>query len=404
MVVFYVFIFLLFRYCDEKCLLLHIVHPLVFNPKMQNCCKNTKSSEKFEVSEVFLQILEQINQSERPKTYAEAINFLVSRLNISDICGNHLKVFDLSADYMNGIIDFGGGDVMVKISEALKEAAISSVAEEIAVHAKVRSVLIAGPSSSGKTTFCKKLTYALQQQGLHPVSFSLDDYYVDGDRAPKDEDGKPDWESIYALDLPLLQEHIATLLSGGAVRLPRYDFMSGKSLLTDKTLQLQDDNILLMEGIHALNPLLLQGADAPADNFFRVYISALTTYRDYDGEIFPTTDNRLIRRIVRDSQFRNASARQTLSRWDSVRRGEEKWIVPFQKYADVNINSAYQYEYGLLRAHALPLLEMVEQGEPEYCEAQRLIRLLHRYHPISVDYLPPYSLLREFLGGSAYEY
>lgn len=372
--------------------------------EMQKCCKSNKSSEKFEVSDLFLRISEQINSDERPKTYEETINYLVSSLHLSDICGDHLKVFDISADYMNGVIDFGGADVMVKICEALKEAVISSVAEEVAVRQNVRSVLIAGPSSSGKTTFCKKLSYALQQQGLRPVGISLDDYYGDSLNAPKDIDGKPDWESLYALNLPLLQEHIATLLGGGTIRLPRFDFTTGKGSLTDKTLHLEEGDILLLEGIHALNPLLLTGANVSPESFFKIYISALTTRHEADGMIFPTTDNRLIRRIVRDSQFRNATASRTLSRWDSVRRGEERWIVPFQGNADVNVNSAFQYEYCLLREHALPLLEQVEAGTPEYDEAQRLIALLHKFHKVKVDYLPPYSLLREFLGGSAYEY
>jgi len=370
----------------------------------ENRCKNSKSSEKFEVSDAFLRIAEQINPEDAPKDPSEAINFLVSRLGLNNKLSKKLKVYDLSADYLNGIIDFGGGSIMVKISEALKEASISNVAEEIAIRHNVRVVLIAGPSSSGKTTFCKKLTYALEQQGLKPVGMSLDDYYMRGDKVPKDEEGKPDWESIYSLDLPLLQQHMAALLEGKEINLPRFDFMSGKSVATSNTLKLEPDSVLLVEGIHALNPLLLKNAAVDQKQFFRIYISALTSYRDHDGSIFPTTDNRLIRRLVRDSQFRNTTAQQTISRWASVRKGEEKWIVPFQQNADVNINSAYQYEYGVLRELALPRLEAITPEEPEYKEAQRLIRMLHKYHKIKVDYLPPYSLLREFLGGSGYEY
>ncbi len=371
----------------------------------QNRCKNTKSSEKFEVSHAFLHITEQINPDDAPKNIYEAINFLVSRLHINKIVGPQLKVFDLSSDYLNGIIDFGGGRTLVRISEALKEAAISTIAEEIAVRQKVRAVLIAGPSSSGKTTFCKKLSYALKQQGLKSISMSLDDYYMRGASVPIDEvDGKPDWESIHALNLPLLQEHIASLLDGKPIRLPRFDFMIGDSVLTNKVLQLEPDSILLIEGIHALNPLLLEGSSLTAESFFKIYISALTIYHEKDGSIFPTTDNRLLRRIVRDSQFRNTTIQETLSRWPSVRRGEQKWIVPFQQNADVNINSAFQYEYCVLRQLALPLLEKVQPDEPQYEEARRLIRMLHKYHRIKVEYFPPYSLLREFLGGSAYEY
>ena len=370
----------------------------------QNCRKNTKSSEKFEVSEAFLRITEQINPDDAPKTISEAINFLVSQLHVNATSSKKLKVYDTSADYINGVIDFGGGRTMVQVCEALKEAAISSIAEEIAVRQKVKAVLIAGPSSSGKTTFCKKLSYALRQQGLKPVSMSLDDYYMRGDSVPKDIDGKPDWESIYALNLPLLQEHIGTLLKGGDVRLPRFDFTIGENVLTDRVLHMETDNILLIEGIHALNPLLLSGSDLSDEYFYKIYISALTIYRDRDSSIFPTTDNRLLRRIVRDSQFRNTNVQETLSRWDSVRRGEEKWILPFQENADAHINSSFQYEYCVLRQLALPLLETVKPDEEAYPEAQRLIRMLHKYHRIKVEYFPPYSLLREFLGGSGYEY
>lgn len=365
---------------------------------------NGISSERFELSEALLQISEQIDYDKRPKTIPEVINLLVSHLQMNDLCGERLKVFDLSADYINGAVDFGGAQFLVQISEALKEAAISSIAEEVALRSAVRIVLIAGPSSSGKTTFCKKLSYALQQQGLHPVSVSLDDYYNDSIHAPLDSDGKPDWESIHALNLPMLQEHIALLTNGREVRLPRYDFTTGKSLLSDICLQLQPDDILLLEGIHALNPMLLEGVSASPDKFFRIYISALTTRQGSDGILLPTTDNRLIRRMVRDAKFRNTTAQQTLERWSSVRGGEETWIVPFQAQADVNFNSAYQYEYCLLREHALPLLAEVGPEEPEYGAAQRLTTMLHGYHKIPVRYLPPYSLLREFLGGSAYVY
>lgn len=351
-----------------------------------------------------MRITEQVNYEERPRSAPELINILVSKLGMNELCSKRLKVFDLSADYINGVVDFGGAALMVHISEALKEAAISSIAEDIAQRSKVRVVMIAGPSSSGKTTFCKKLSYALEQQGLRPVGVSLDDYYDDTEKAPLDENGKPDWESIYALNLPMLQDHIAALTRGQEVTLPRYDFLVGKSYSSNIRLQLADDEVLLMEGIHALNPLLLEGTSVSKDCFYRIYISALTTCSSPDGGIVPTTDNRLLRRMARDAKFRGATAQQTLERWASVRRGEEKWIVPFQPQADVNFNSAYQYEYSLLREHALPLLETVREDEPTFAEAKRLMRLLHRRHLIPVRHLPPYSLLREFLGGSKYVY
>ena len=351
-----------------------------------------------------MRVAERVDYEARPKSAAELVNFLVSQLHQNELCSKRLKVYDLSADYINGVVDFGGAQFMVQICEALKEAAISSIAEDIALHSQVRVVLIAGPSSSGKTTFCKKLGYALQQQGLHPESLSLDDYYGDSVNAPLDESGKPDWESIHALNLPLLQEHIATLTNGGEVKVPRYDFTTGRSCAGSRRLQLQADNVLLMEGIHALNPMLLNGVSIPPECFYRVYISALTTRPQADGGVLPTTDNRLLRRMVRDSKFRSATAQQTIERWPAVRSGEEKWILPYQPQADVNFNSAYQYEYCLLREHALPLLEAVKQDDPAYGEAVRLMRLLHKFHPVPVRHLPPYSLLREFLGGSAYEY
>ncbi|MBQ9362934.1 MAG: hypothetical protein IJT97_05855 [Bacteroidaceae bacterium] len=363
-----------------------------------------RSSERFEVSEAFMRVAERVNYEDRPKTIPELINFLVSQLHQNELCSKRLKIFDLSADYINGIVDFGGAQFMVQICEALKEAAISSIAEDIAQHSQVRVILIAGPSSSGKTTFCKKLSYALQQQGLHPESLSLDDYYGDSVKAPLDKNGKPDWESIYALNLSMLQEQVDALTRGEEVTLPRYDFMTGKSCVSDHRLQLKEDNVLLMEGIHALNPLLLSGASILPEHFYRIYISALTTRPSTDGNLLPTTDNRLLRRMVRDSKYRNATAQQTIERWPAVRSGEETWIVPYQPQADVNFNSAFQYEYCLLREHALPLLETVKSNEPAFSEARRLIRLLHKYHPIPVRHLPPYSLLREFLGGSAYVY
>ena len=382
--------------------------PLLILKKMtmetKNRCKNTKSSEIFEINRAFLHISEKINYETCPKTIPELVNFLVSELHLNRLNKEKLRVFECSSDYINGAIDFGGANIMVKINEALKEAAISTIAEEIAVRPKIKVVLIAGPSSSGKTTFCKKLTYAIQQQGLQPLSISLDDYYGDSANAPLDEEGKPDWESLYALNLPMLQEHIATLLEGGGIRLPHYDFTTSRSTITDQHLRLLPDNVLLVEGIHALNPLLLSAASLPLENFYRIYISALTTRPTEDGGQETTTDNRLIRRMVRDSKFRATTACQTISRWQAVRNGEEKWIIPYQSQADVNFNSGYQYEYCLLREHALPLLEAVRSDEPEYAEAQRLIRLLHQYHRMPVHYLPPYSLLREFLGGSAYVY
>ena len=369
---------------------------------LENVCKNTKSSEIFEVNEVFLNISEQIISEIQKKTLNEAINILVGTLKLNDLCSDKLKVTDLSPDYFNGIVDFGGAQKLIHVSEALKEAGISSIAEDVANRGKVRIVLIAGPSSSGKTTFCKKLSYALEQQGLKPKSISLDDYYLPIDEVPLDEDGQYDFESLYALDLPLFQKHLKQLLDGEEVEMPRYEFAKGRSPHGNK-LKLEDDTILLLEGIHGLNPLLTGDAISP-DCTYRVYLSALTTYRQGDGELFPTTDNRLLRRMVRDAATRNTSAQRTISMWDSVRRGEERWIVPFQRNADVNFCSGFQYEVSLLKVHALPLLNEIPVDCEEYATAQRLIKMCQCYHVMPVELLPPYSILREFLGDSGFEY
>jgi len=379
-------------------------------------CKNNKSSENFEVNEPFLRISEQIIAEMQSKTLEEAINLLVGKLNYNDLCSHRLKVLGLSPDYFNGIIDFGGANTLVKLAEALKEASISSIAEEIANRSNVRIVLIAGPSSSGKTTFCKKLSYALNQQGLNTQSISLDDYYLPHDQVPLDEFGEIDFETIHALDIPLFQQQLSALIAGEEIEVPRYEFAKGRAPHGTK-LKLGDDTILLLEGIHGLNPLLTQSAEEgkslDPSQFFKIYISALTLqpifnnasdWQESNIQVFPSTDNRLLRRIIRDFNFRNTSATETIAQWDSVRRGEEKWIVPFQQYADVNINSAYQYEVSLLKQQAIPILNNVREEEPEYRTAQRLISVCNFYHEMQTDILPPYSLLREFLGGSKYVY
>lgn len=369
---------------------------------LQTDCKNTKSSEIFEVNQAFLQISEQIKSKLRQNSYEEGINYLVSKLGFNDLFSKRLKTVNLSYDYINGVSDFGQAPLLVSICERLKEAAISSAAEDIAMHEDVRIVLIAGPSSSGKTTFCKKLSYAIEQQGLKAIGLSLDDYYIDRELCPLDEDGKEDFESIYALNLELFQQQLSQLLAGEEIELPRYDFPTGKGVSSGKHIKLDERTVLIIEGIHALNPMLT--GNVADDYIYRIYISGLTTYLLPDGSVFPTTDNRLLRRMVRDSKYRNTNAQQTLERWPSVRRGEEKWIVPFQKNADINLCTGFQYEICFLKQHAIPLLQEVPVDAPEYEEAQRLIKVCGLYNEIPIDILPPYSLLREFLGGSAYEY
>lgn len=368
---------------------------------LQNDCKNTKSSEIFEVNQAFLMISEQIKLELRQKSYEEAINYLVGKLGLNDLCSNRLKTVNVSSDYINGVVDFGQAPVLVSICERLKEAAISSIAEEVAVRDDVKVVLIAGPSSSGKTTFCKKLSYAIGQQGMKTIELSLDDYYLEPAGIPRDESGELDFESIYALDLELFQSHLSQLLRGEEVELPRYEFATSKRVNSGKKISLDEETVLLIEGLHGINPLLT--GSVPSNNLYRIYISGLTTYILPDGSVYPTTDNRLLRRMVRDSKYRNTTAEQTLARWGSVRRGEEKWIAPFQQNADVNLCTGFQYEICLLKQHALPLLKEIPADSPYYEEAQRLIKVCGMYNSIPVDVLPPSSLLREFLGGSEYE-
>lgn len=364
--------------------------------------KRNRSSEQFEADVTFFQIYEHLKSELAGKSLDEAISELVGRIDPQLLFHKSLKTVSYSIGTMNRIIDEGAAERMVKISEALQVHGIDMLGDAIAARPDVKAVLIAGPSSSGKTTFSKKLSLALERNGLQPRCISFDDYYVDRVRTPLDEDGEYDYESIYAVDIDLFQEHFARLLRGEEIELPRYDFVKGQSVKSGNRLRLEPHTTLIMEGIHALNPILT--GTIPPETLFRIYISGLTVAKQHDGTYLPTTDNRLVRRMVRDAQFRGTSAQATLARWASVRRGEDKWIVPFQSNADVNFCTAFQYELALLKTKALPLLEEVPEGSAEYAEAQRLKWVLHRFHDIPIDLLPPHSLLREFLGGSAFEY
>lgn len=365
-------------------------------------CKSNKSSEKFEVNEAFLHISDQIKTEISGKTLEETVNYIISKLNADSLLSKKLPCLKYSIGTINKLIAAGGSEKMISVSEHLQEKAIEVYAEKIVQRSGVKVVLIAGPSSSGKTTFSKKLGKALEAYGKVPKAISLDDYFVSRDRTPLDENGEYDYESIYAEDIDLFQTQLSQMLAGEEVELPRYDFPTGMSVMSGNHLKLTPETVLIIEGIHALNPILI--GSIPSESIFRIYISALTVCKQPDGSYFPTTDNRLVRRIVRDSKYRNANAQATIARWPSVRRGEEKWIVPFQENADVNFNSAFQYELALLKVHALPLLYNVKEDEPEYNEAQRLITVLEDFQEMDVDLLPPYSLLREFLGGSKFEY
>ncbi len=302
----------------------------------------------------------------------------------------------------NQAIDAGHATDIINISEALQEKKLAKIAEEIASRKGVKLVLLAGPSSSGKTTSCKRLSIQLAVNGLKPLQISLDDYFVDRDKTPKDENGDFDFESIYALNLDLLNEQFNALFRGEEVELPKYDFPSGKSVKSGKMLKLEPNNVLVVEGIHALNPELT--AHVPEEQIFRVYASALTTILLDNHNYIPTTDNRLLRRIIRDYKYRGVSAQETIRRWPSVRAGENRWIFPFQENADAMLNTAMLYELSVLKMQVEPLLQQVPENCEEFAEAYRLLKFLKYFKGIPYNNLPPTSLLREFLGGSSFHY
>ena len=303
---------------------------------------------------------------------------------------------------LNEAITAGRANELIQLSEALQEKKIAQIADEIAQRRGIKMVLIAGPSSSGKTTTCKRLSVQLAVNGLKPIGISLDDYFLDRDQTPLDDNGDYDFEHLHALNIPLLNEQMNALFRGEEVELPRYNFQLGRSEWSGKKLRLQGNEILVVEGIHALNPELT--ADIPNEQIFRVYASALTTILIDNHNYVPTTDNRLLRRIIRDHKYRGVSAQDTIHRWPSVRRGENRWIFPFQENADAMFNSAMMFELAVIKRQAEPLLEEVPERCPEYAEAYRLRKFLRYIKPISEDQIPPTSLLREFLGGSSFEY
>ena len=333
----------------------------------------------------------EVQQEKLLNVYREHLKFLkVSRLdNVGDL--NRAKREDRMSE-------------VIQVAEAYQSKQIGEIAEEITRRFQegVRVVLISGPSSSGKTTFRKRLEIQLLVNLLRPMGISLDDYFVDRDKTPLDEHGEKDYESLYALDLDLFEQHMLRLMQGEEVELPFYNFVTGKREYRKNYLKMAGNSILIVEGIHGLNPELT--AHIPSEKIFKVYVSALTTISLDDHNWIPASDNRLIRRIVRDYRYRGYSAEQTISRWDSVRRGEEKWIFPFQENADVMFNSAMIYELAAIRRHAEPILMQVPRTAPEYSEAYRLLKFLSYFNYITDRELPPTSLLREFLGGSSFRY
>ncbi len=329
------------------------------------------------------------------------------------------KMFDIFTEYKEwvsvmGVSNMGSlnmkilaGDAsdLIKVAEAFHEKKLARIADNIADANRERGarlVLISGPSSSGKTTFAKRLGIELRILGLDPVMISLDDYFVDRERTPRDENGDYDYETIDALDLKTFNNNLKRLFDGESVDIPRYDFITGKRHWHETPLRLDDNSVLVVEGIHGLNPKLTEEIDDSRK--FKVYISAFTSISMDDVNRIPTTDNRLIRRIVRDNEARGADAVSTLKRWPSVRAGEDKYIFPYQENADVMFNSSLFYEIPVLRRYVEPLLHCVPDTVPEYGEAKRLLEFIDNFIDVAPGEVPPTSILREFIGGSSFKY
>ncbi len=334
---------------------------------------------------------------DQPKTYAmfaEKVRW--------DIIMRHSNAGDV-----NKAILKGHASELIQVSEALQEKKIVKIAEEIDARFHdpehpIRLVLITGPSSSGKTTFCKRLCIQLLACGLRPLSFSTDDYFVNRVDTPLLPDGSYDFDNIKAVDCDLLEDHLTRLMAGERVEVPEYNFTTGKREYNGKRLKLQNDSVLIIEGIHALNPMLT--ARIPDAMKFKIFVSALTNISLDDHNWIPTQDNRLLRRIIRDYNKGAFSAQETISHWKNVCDAEEKWILPFQENADVMFNSALNIEFAVLRTHAEIILASVPRNCPEYSEAHRLVKFIHYFIPISDKEIPPTSIMREFVGGSVFKY
>ena len=318
---------------------------------------------------------------------------------------NHIMGLSNVGDF-NLACEAGHATDLINVAEALQEKKIAQIADTIYNRNengdRVKLVLISGPSSSGKTTFSKRLSVQLMTNGLRPYPIALDNYFVNREDTPKDANGDYDYESLYALDLKKFDEDLQALLRGEEIELPRYNFTTGRREYNGDKLRIDEHTILILEGIHALNPELTPLI--PAANKYKIYVSALTTISLDDHNWIPTTDNRLLRRIIRDYNYRGYSARETISRWPSVRSGEDKWIFPYQENADVMLNSSLFYEISVLRPFAEKMLREVPDTIPEYDEARRMLKFLDNFIPIAPDEIPPTSILREFIGGSSFKY
>ena len=371
-----------------------------------NLLPSTGFIKLFDIVKYYDGLLLRIPNKDNPEVLEE----VVKQEKMLDVFKEHLRwnhIMGLSnvGDF-NQACEEGHATDLIKVAEALQEKKIAQIADDIYHRGKTehraKLVLISGPSSSGKTTFSKRLSIQLMTNGLKPYPISLDNYFVDREETPRDAAGNYDYESLYALDLKLFNRQLHALLNGEEVELPRFNFTTGRKEYKGDKLRIGEQTILILEGIHALNPELT--AEIPDANKYKIYVSALTTISLDDHNWIPTTDNRLVRRIIRDFNYRGYSARETISRWPSVRAGEDKWIFPYQENADVMFNSALLFEFAVLRSHVEPILNSVPRNCPEYSEAYRLLKFIKYFIPVQDKEIPPTSLLREFLGGSSFKY
>ena len=366
---------------------------------MEKYGKDTVNARYIKTQEMFLSISDHIwaETSHRDN---------VGRL-MCDVLDRHLRLQDITGvctvgDFNRAVCEERAFDI-INVSEVVQARGIAGLADAIEARGTVRVVLIAGPSSSGKTTFSKRLSIQLRAVGINPVPLSLDDYFVNRVDTPLDANGDYDFESLYAIDLPLFHHHLATLLEGGEVELPHYNFETGRREMSGQRMRLDSErSVLIIEGTHALNPELT--CVIPDERKYRIFVSVFTGIALDETESLAPNDNRLLRRILRDSQFRGFSAEETIARWPSVRRGEDRWIFPFLYQADTLFNSSFLYELAVMKEKVEPILGEVKEGTPAYATAQRLMHCLDSFETLTDKAVPPTSLLREFFGGSSYKY
>ncbi len=363
---------------------------------------STGSIKQFDIVKYYEGILLRIPNRENPDVLEE----IVKQEKMMDVFREHQMWHEImgvsTVGDINESIQAGHANDLIHVSEALQEKRIGQIADDITKRGNVKVVLISGPSSSGKTTFSKRLSIQLMTNGIRPYPISLDNYFVDRVHTPLDAKGNYDYESLYALDLNLFNQQLSALLRGEEVELPRYNFTTGKREFKGDYLRIKKNMVLILEGIHALNPELTP--QIPAESKYKVYVSALTCIKLDNHNYIPTTDNRLLRRIIRDYKYRNYSAEETILRWPSVRAGEDKWIFPYQEEADAVFNSALLFELSVLKEFVEPILNRVPQDSEAHSEAYRLRKFIQYFVPVQDRDLPPTSLLREFLGGSSFNY